>query len=100
MKYKNFKNLLDDYLKDEERAAAFLAQSLDEEDIETFLLTIKDVIRVHGGISKIAKKAKLNRASIYSLFSESANPELRTLMSVLSAIGYELKVARKPEAVA
>ena len=46
-KMRNFTDLLDEYLKDEEFAATFLSQALEEEDFATFLLSLKDVIRVH-----------------------------------------------------
>jgi probable addiction module antidote protein len=78
-KYRNFTELLDDYLKDENFAAEFLSKALEEENFSTFLLSLKDVIRVHGTIIHVAEKAHISRSTIYKLFSEKSNPELRTI---------------------
>ena len=94
-KYRKFTELLDEYLKDEEFAAEFLSQALEKEDFSAFLLSLKDVIRVHGSITSIAEKSKLSRSTVYKLFSEKTNPELKTILSLLHTIGYELKVIRK-----
>lgn len=93
---RNFTELLDEYLKDEEFAAIFLSQALEEEDFATFLLSLRDVIRVHGSITKVAEKAKISRATIYKLFSEKSNPELRTILSLLHTMGYNLVVTKRP----
>ena len=96
-KYRKFTALLDDYLKDEEFAAEFLSQALEEGDFSTFLLSLKDVIRVHGSITSIAEKSKLSRSTVYKLFSEKSNPELRTILSLLHTIGYDLRVIKRSE---
>ncbi len=96
-KYRKFTELLDDYLKDEEFAADFLTKALEEEDFSTFLLSLKDVIRVHGSITSIAEKSKISRSTIYKLFSEKSNPELKTILSLLHTMGYDLRVIKKPE---
>ncbi|MCH9626499.1 MAG: hypothetical protein S4CHLAM2_01210 [Chlamydiales bacterium] len=97
-KMRKFTELLDEYLKDEEFAADFLSQALEEEDFATFLLSLKDVIRVHGSVTKIAEKAKISRATIYKLFSEKSNPELKTILSLLHTLGYDLRVIKKSKA--
>lgn len=98
-KMRKFTELLDEYLKDEEFAAEFLSQALEEEDFATFLLSLKDVLRVHGSITKVAEKAKISRATIYKLFSEKSNPELRTILSLLHTIGYNLVVTKRTPSV-
>ncbi|MCE5318961.1 MAG: helix-turn-helix domain-containing protein [Parachlamydia sp.] len=95
-KYRNFTELLDEHLKDPDFAAEFLSQAL-EEDFSTFLLSLKDVIRIHGNITTIAEKSKISRSTLYKLFSEKANPELRTIQSVLHTIGYDLCVVKRPK---
>lgn len=96
-KYRKFTELLDEYLKDEEFAAEFLSQALEEENFSTFLLSLKDLIRVHGSITTIAEKSKISRSTIYKLFSEKSNPEMKTILSLLHTIGYDLRVTRRPE---
>lgn len=94
-KYRKFTELLDEYLKDEEFAADFLSKALEEEDFATFLLSLKDVVRVHGSITSIAEKSKVSRSTIYKLFSEKSNPELKTILSLLHTIGYDLRVTKR-----
>lgn len=93
--YRKFVTLLDDFLKDQQFAADFLSESLLEEDLDVFLLSLKDVIRVHGNLGAVAKKANISRGTLYKLFSVDANPEIKTLLSVLDSLGYALKVTRK-----
>jgi probable addiction module antidote protein len=96
-KYRKFTELLDEHLKDPDFAAEFLSQALEEENFSTFLLSLKDVIRVHGSITSIAEKSKISRSTVYKLFSEKSNPELRTILSLLHTIGYDLRVTKKQE---
>lgn len=97
-KYRKFIHLLDEYLKDESFAAEFLSQALEEEDFATFLLSLKDVIRVHGSIKSIAEKCAISRTTLYNILSEKANPEMKTILTLLHVLGYELKVSKKPSA--
>lgn len=94
-KNRKFTELLDEYLKDSEFAAEFLSQALEEEDFSTFLLSLKDVVRVHGSITSVAEQAHISRSTIYKLFSENANPEMKTILSLLHTIGYDLRVVKR-----
>lgn len=91
----NFTSVLDDYLKDPQFAADFLSEALAEEDFDVFLLALRDIMRVHGNVSSIARKARLNRGTLYKLFSQNANPEMKTILSVLNSLGYGLRVTKK-----
>ncbi len=97
-KFRKLTQLLDDYLKDENFAAQFLSQALEEEDFATFMLSLRDIIRVHGSITAIAKKAKVSRATVYNLFEEKSNPEMKTILSLLHTIGYDLRVTKRSAA--
>lgn len=99
-KLRKFTEILDDYLKDEKFAAEFLSQALEEEDFTVFLLSLKDVIRVHGSLKSIAEKCEISRSTLYNMFSAKSNPEMKTVLAVLHALGYELKVSRKQQMVA
>jgi len=94
-KYRKFTQLLDDYLKDEKFAAEFLTQALEEEDFSTFLLSLKDIIRVHGSLKLIAEKCEISRSTLYNILSEKSNPEMKTILTLLRVLGYELKVSKK-----
>lgn len=96
-KYRKFTELLDEYLKDDDFAAEFLSQALEEDNFSTFLMSLKDIIRARGSITSIAEKAHISRSTIYKLFSEKSNPELRTILSLLHTIGYDLRVTKRNE---
>lgn len=95
--YPNFTSVLDDYLQDPQFAADFLSEALAEEDFDVFLLALKDIMRVHGNLSSIAKRAHLNRGTLYKLFSEDANPEMKTILAILDSLGYRLRVTKKEQ---
>lgn len=80
-------------LRDPEEAAEYLNTALEEDDPEVFLLALRNVAEAHGGMSQLAEKAKLNRESLYRILSKDGNPELRTLESLLHALGFRLAVA-------
>ena len=45
------------------------------------------------GMAKIAKKAGLNRESLYKALKEDAHPRFDTIMRVLKAMGFKLMIA-------
>lgn len=79
-------------LRDPETALAYLNEAAKDNDPATFLLALRDVAEVRGGISRIASKAGLNRQQLYKTLSDSGNPELRSLTAILSAAGFGLSV--------
>lgn len=96
---KNFTQLLDKELKKPRFAEAFLSDALEEGDFELFLLCLKDVIRAYGSIKEFAEKTGISRTTLYTLFSEKRNPEFKTIQTILKAMGYGLKVTKKPPRV-
>lgn len=89
-----FSDFLEEYLEDEQVAADFLTHALEEEDFETFLLSLKDVVKFHSNFSKIAKKVNLSRNTVYKALSDKGNPEFKTILLVLQAIGIDLKFVK------
>ena len=83
--------LLED-LKDPKEAAAYLDAALEEGDSDTFLLALRDVAEVKGGMAKLAEQSNLNRESLYRMLSEKGNPQLSSLFSVLKSLGLKLTV--------
>ena len=85
-------------LKDLKEAGAYLNASLDENDPELFLLALRNVAEAQEGMSKFAKKAKLNRESLYRMLSEKGNPQLDSLTHLLDVMGFRLSVGPKNRA--
>ena len=94
-KYRKFTELMDEMLQNPKYAADFLSEALEQEDFKTFLLALKDVIRAHGSLKAFSERAGISRSTLYSLFSSRANPELRTILLILHALDYDLRVIKK-----
>jgi probable addiction module antidote protein len=95
---KSYEESLIKSLKDPAEASAYLQAALDDGDPKVFLLALKNVTLALGGVSKLAKKAKLNRETLYRTLSRRGNPELTTLHSIIGALGMEITIRpRKPK---
>lgn len=79
-------------LKDPEEAAAYVNAAFEEQDMpEVLLIALRDVAEANG-IAKIARKAGINRVSIYKALSRKGNPELDTLQKILNAVGLKVSI--------
>ena len=77
-------------LKDPECAVAYLNGCLEDEDPGVFLLALRDVAQVHGGLRQLAKKPRLNREHLFRMLSKSGNPQFYSLRQLIDAIGFKL----------
>jgi putative addiction module killer protein len=82
-------------LQDPAEAAGYLNACLEDGDPEVFLLALRDVARARGGVAKLAEVTELNREHLYRMLSENGNPELRSLETLLDALGFRLAVTLK-----
>jgi probable addiction module antidote protein len=65
-KERDYKESLYRSFKNDDEAAVYLDEALIDPDREVFLLALRDVVEARlGGIASLAKKAGLNRESIY-----------------------------------
>ena len=92
MKAVNYRDILQKKLDDPEQAAAYLTACY-EEGPEVFLIVLRDVVEAQGGVARAAKLSKLNRESLYRVFSRDGNPRLSSLNSILSALGLKVTFA-------
>ena len=88
-----YRETLNDNLADPKFAAAYLTAALEDADAAAFLLALRDVAEVHGGIARLAEAAGLNRESLYRMLSEEGNPRVSSLAAVLRAFGLKLSIA-------
>jgi probable addiction module antidote protein len=93
---KKYEDWLIENLKDHDEAVAYLNAALEEslvgeESQEVLLMAIKDVVKAHGGIGKIAKKTQLGRESLYKTLSEKDNLKLSTILSLINSLGLKLR---------
>jgi len=94
-KARRYEDVLVEDLQDPAEAAEYLNACLEDRDPEVFLLALRDVARARGGVAKLAKLTELNREHLYRMLSENGNPELRSLESLLDALGFRLAVTLK-----
>jgi probable addiction module antidote protein len=78
-----------DYLNTEERQVAYIAAALESGDAD-FVRDALGLVARARGMSEIAKKAGLNRESLYKALGESGNPEFGTVMRIVGALGLTL----------
>ena len=86
----SYKAHLEKRLMVPKEAAGYLNAALEDEDPRVFLLALKDVADAAGGMSQLADKSSLNRQSLYRALSKSGNPKLISVLSILSAMGFEI----------
>jgi probable addiction module antidote protein len=94
-KMKKYEDDLAIRLKDQDFAVEYLNAVLEDEgddQQERFLMALKDVAKAHG-VANIAHDSNVTREALYRILSDKGNPELATLLSVLSALGLRLKIA-------
>ncbi len=82
-------------LKDPIEAAEYLNAAIEDGNKEVFLLAMRNVAEAHGGMSAVAKKAHINRESLYRMLSKKGNPELKSVFNLLHVVG--LKISIEPE---
>ncbi len=96
VKVSSYQKDLIESLKDPCEAAAYLNAAIEEGDRAVFLLALRNVAEAHGGMAAIAQKANLNRESLYRMLSGKGNPEIKSLYSLLHAIGLKLAIEAEP----
>jgi probable addiction module antidote protein len=77
--------------------AAYLESALQDGDPKLIAAALGDIARAKG-MSQVARDAGLGRESLYKSLSSSGNPELATVLKVISALGLELHVTAVDDA--
>ena len=78
-----------DYLDTEDRQVAYIAAALESGDAD-FVRDALGLVARSRGMGEIAKKAGLNRESLYKALGETGNPEFGTVMRIVRALGLTL----------
>ena len=89
---KSYRESLIKALKNPREAAEYLNAALEQEDREMFLVALRNVAEAHGGMAKLSRLAKLNRANLYKMMSEDGHPEIQSIHRVLETFGLKLAV--------
>jgi probable addiction module antidote protein len=93
---REFRDYVKEKLKTPEEAISYLNTALEEyekdKDDEAFLLALRTVAEVRGGIGELANKTNLNRQHLYRTLSRRGNPRLDTLEDILHGLGFRLSI--------
>jgi len=92
---KSYSDYLHETLQDPEEAAAYINAAIEEGDESVLLLALRDVVDARGGMGSAAKKASLNRESLYRALGPRGNPKLKSITSLLDVLGLQLGVTPK-----
>ena len=80
------------YLETDEDIKLFLQASAEDGSAEEFVHALNTVARAKG-MTEIAKKAGVTRASLYKSLADGGNPRFDTILKVTRALGCKLVVA-------
>ena len=83
-----------EHIETAEDVEAYLNVWLEDCTAQEFAYLIGCLARSQG-MSEVARRAGLNRVSLYHALSDQGNPRLGTVMRVLDALGYRMKIERK-----
>lgn len=89
----DFKNFLIDKLKDPQLAVAYLNEHFRYQGPDRkkhLLLGIKNVIEAQG-FTVLSRKSGISRRTLYKAFSETGNPTVETLLTLLDTIGMSIR---------
>lgn len=75
-----------------QEAAAYLSAVLEDGDQEEVLLALRRIATAFGGVPKLAEQTDLNATTLYRTLSARGNPEMKSLMAILKAMGMRLAV--------
>ena len=64
-----------------------LEETLENGNMEAFLLALKNIVDATGPVQQVAGKAHISRQHLHRLLSGKGNPTIETLASVLRAVG-------------
>lgn len=80
-----------EFLDSEELVAAYLDEALASGDARIIAEAIGTVARARG-MTQVAKDAGVSRENLYRALSADGNPELATVLRVITALGLRLTV--------
>ena len=80
------------FQRDPELAAEYLNSVIADGDESDLMLALRSLSKAFGGMQEVARETEVNAHTLYRTLSEQGNPELKTLSSILRAMGMHLAV--------
>ncbi|TWT44961.1 hypothetical protein RAS1_13810 [Phycisphaerae bacterium RAS1] len=77
---------------DPDYAAEYLKAAMeDSEEPKVLLIALRQLAKAQG-VARVAKKARIERESLYRALSPNGNPRFSTIMAITKALGLTLTV--------
>ena len=83
---------IESFRRDPKFAAAYLNAVLDDGDRAEIMTALRYLTEAFGGVPAIAEKTRLNTTTLYRTLSAKGNPELKSFMEIMKAIGMRILV--------
>ena len=91
---------LSNSLKDPRTANSYLNDALqrlaNDNNSEDFLLLLRQLTKIQGGMSSLSKKVGINRQNLYRTFASTGNPKFKSLATILKGLGYRISIEPIP----
>lgn len=84
--------LIKELRDDPQYAAEYLKAAMEDSDEpKVLLIALRQIAKAHG-VAKVARKAHIERESLYRALSPDGNPRFSTIMAITKALGLTLTV--------
>ncbi len=97
-RFRTFEEYHLEKLRDPEDALDYLIVVLDEfardHDIESLMFSLQMITIAQGGVGFLAKKAGINRESLYKILSGKRSPKWKTMEALFKGLGYKVTLTR------
>ena len=68
-----------------------------DSNTDGLLLAMRDVAQAQGGIGQLAKRVGISREHLYNVLASKHNPRLDNLLSILSGLGFQVRLEPKSD---
>ena len=83
---------VESFRRDPKFAAAYLNAVLEDGDRAELMIALRNVTDAFGGVSAVAQKTRLNTTALYRTLCAKGNPELKSFMAIMKAVGMRILV--------
>ena len=87
---------VESFRRDPKFAAAYLNAVLEDGGRAELMTALRYVTEAFGGVSAVAQKTGLNTTTLYRTLSPRGNPELKSFMDIMKAVGMRILVEPTP----
>ena len=87
----NGMDVFHDDMQNDAYARDLIQGCLEEESLDTLLVTLRDIAYARGGIGWLSKETGLARTGLYRALALGARPEFVTIQKILQALNLKLQ---------